>query len=108
MTDHVEHFPTEIQLLSAFEGAIDAFRLPAENADVLFASYPAGTSIPPHQHETHNVGVITKGTLYLTVADQRTAYGVGDWYRLPVETEHAADFDEDTALIEFWFRDRPN
>ncbi len=46
-----------------FEGPFDAYRLAAEHCEVLFASYPAGTSIPPHTHETENYGVITEGEL---------------------------------------------
>lgn len=99
----VEHFPPEIESLAAFDGPFDAFRLPAERCEVLFASYPAGTSIAAHRHETDNVGVITKGSLRLTIDDATTIFGVGEWYHVPAGVEHAADFDDDSAEIEFWF-----
>lgn len=42
----MKHFPKQISQLPKFDGAFDAFKLEANNCDVLFASYPAGTSIP--------------------------------------------------------------
>lgn len=75
-----------------------------EGCEVLFASYPAGTVIEPHRHDTNNVGVITKGQLILTIGDRRTTDGPGDWYHVPAEVEHAAAFECDSAEIEFWFK----
>ena len=98
-----EHFPPEIRALPEFEGPFDAFRLAAKGCDVLFASYPAGTVIEPHTHRTRNVGVITEGELYLTKGSEETRYGVGDWYLVEAEEEHAARFDVATSEIEFWF-----
>ena len=53
------HFPELLRSLPAFDGPFDAFKLEAKHCDVLFASYPRGTVIPPHSHQTENVGVIT-------------------------------------------------
>jgi quercetin dioxygenase-like cupin family protein len=103
MTDSHEHFPPQIRALDAFDGPFDAFRLPADGCDVLFATYPAGTTIAPHRHDTDNVGVITKGTLHLEIAGVETSYAVGQWYRVPAGVEHAARFDTDSAEIELWF-----
>lgn len=103
MTDLIDAFPAEIRELPPFDGPFDAFRLVATGCDVLFATYPAGTTIPPHRHATNNVGVITRGRLFLTVDGIETSYGPGDWYHVAPETEHAARFDEDSAEIEFWF-----
>lgn len=92
-----------ISSLSAFAGPFDAYQLDAENCKVLFASYPAGTSIDAHTHPTENCGVITHGELLLTVDGQETRYGVGDWYHLPPGRLHAARFEVATSEIEFWF-----
>ena len=97
------HFPDLIQALSEFEGPFDAFRLPAEGCEVLFASYPAGTRIDVHTHPTRNVGVITEGELILTKSGEQTRYGVGEWYSVEPEEEHAAEFEVATSEIEFWF-----
>lgn len=96
-------FPSQITSLPAFDGPFDAFQLHADGREVLFASYPAGTSIAPHRHESDNVGVITRGELRLTIGNSVTVHGVGEWYHVPAEAEHAADFDVDTSEIEFWF-----
>lgn len=103
MTKSVDHFPSEIESLPSFEGPFDAFKLAASGCDVLFATYPAGISIDPHRHETNNVGVITKGELTLVMDGVESRYGVGDWYHVPANIEHAAAFSVDSAEIEFWF-----
>jgi quercetin dioxygenase-like cupin family protein len=97
------HFPQQLQALPKFDGPFDAFKLEAKDCDVLFASYPAGTTIPPHTHDTDNVGVITQGELVLIIDGLETRYKAGDWYHVPANITHAARFDETTSEIEFWF-----
>jgi len=97
------HYPDKIKELPLFDGRFDAYKLEAKASSVLFASYPAGTSIPPHRHETDNYGVITRGELILNMNNEVTRYGVGDWYHVPAETKHAALFEVETDEIEFWF-----
>ena len=98
------HFPKLLRALPKFEGPFDAYRLEAEGCDVLFASYPAGTLIPVHDHATENVGVITQGELVLIIDGVETRYGTGAWYHIAAKQKHAARFDMDTSEIEFWFR----
>lgn len=97
------HFPNLLYTLPKFEGPFNAHKLAAKNCDVLFASYPAGTLIPPHSHETENVGVITQGELILTLNGKETRYGPGMWYHLARRETHAARFEKETSEIEFWF-----
>ena len=97
------YFPDLISALPVVDERFRAFLLEAQGCDVLFASYPAGTEIEPHTHDTENCGVITAGALYLTVDGVETRYGPGEWYHLRPGQEHAARFEEDTAEIEFWF-----
>ena len=97
------YFPEQIRQLPAFEGQFDAFQLSAENCEVLFGIYPAGTVIESHSHETNNVGVITKGSLLLTMNGKTERIDAGSWYFVPAGVEHAAEFTEDTADIEIWF-----
>lgn len=96
-------FPKGITELPVFDGPFDAYRLAGNGCDVLFASYPAGTSIDFHTHRTENYGVITCGELILITADGERRYVTGDWYHLMPQERHAARFDVDTAEIEFWF-----
>ena len=98
-----DYFPSQIRGLPAFDGQFDAFKLSAESCDVLFGIYPAGTVISPHSHDTDNVGVITKGSLLLTMNGETQHIAAGEWYFVPAGTEHAAKFPEDTADIELWF-----
>lgn len=98
------HFPELIRALPKYQGAFDAFKLAAEGCDVLFASYPPGTVIPSHDHDTENVGVITQGELILSVDGEERRYGVGEWYHIPAKKPHAARFEVHTSEIELWFR----
>ncbi|NQD96194.1 cupin domain-containing protein, partial [Pseudomonas sp. CrR25] len=72
-------YPDRIKSLPLFDGRFDAYKLEAKDSDVLFASYPAGTSIAAHVHDTDNYGVITRGALLLTLHGTTTLYRVGDW-----------------------------
>jgi quercetin dioxygenase-like cupin family protein len=96
-------FPRLIKNLPAFAGPFDAYELNAENCQILFASYPAGTSIDEHTHATENCGVITAGELILTVDGRERRYRPGDWYHLLPNQPHAARFEASTSEIEFWF-----
>lgn len=97
------HFPDLLRELPRFDGPFDAYKLEAKNCDVLFASYPAGTVIPAHSHETSNVGVITHGELVLIVDGVEARYSAGDWYHVAANAVHAARFEVETSEIEFWF-----
>jgi quercetin dioxygenase-like cupin family protein len=79
-----------IKSLPLYDGRFDAYKLDAKDCDVLFASYPAGTSIPPHMHESDTHGVITRGELILTMNDRVSRIGVGEWYHVPKNVEHSA------------------
>ncbi len=99
------HFPPQLRNLPAFDGPFDAHKLTAHNCDVLFASYPAKTDIPPHTHDTDNVGVITQGELILIMDGKENRYKPGDWYHVPAQAIHAARFEQETSEIEFWFKE---
>ncbi|NEQ52562.1 MAG: cupin domain-containing protein [Leptolyngbya sp. SIO3F4] len=99
----MSHFPQQLRALPKFDGPFDAYKLAAQNCDVLFASYPTGTDIPPHTHETDNVGVITQGELILIMDGKEKHYKPGDWYHVPAQAVHAARFEQETSEIEFWF-----
>ena len=96
-------YQDRIKSLPHYDGRFDAYKLEARESDVLFASYPAGTSIPRHTHETDNHGVITRGTLILSMNGEVKRFSVGEWYHVPANTEHSAKFEVETDEIEFWF-----
>ena len=96
-------YPDKIKSLPLYDGRFDAYKLEAKGSDVLFASYPAGTSIPPHIHDTDNYGVITRGELILTMNNEVTRVATGQWYHVPANIEHSADFEVETDEVEFWF-----
>lgn len=96
-------FPEAIRRLEPYSGRFDAFRLNGKGCDVYFASYPAGTEIEPHTHDTDNHGLVTLGTLILIVDGRETQVPAGQWYHVPAGQRHAARFEEDTEEIELWF-----
>lgn len=96
-------FPEKIRSLEPFSDRFDAYRLIASGCDVLFATYPAGTQIEPHTHETDNWGVIIRGEMIITIDGQIQQFKVGDWYHIPPMKEHSARCDIATEEIEFWF-----
>ncbi len=100
-------FPSRIGDLPPFEGPFEARVLAAEGCDVLFASYPAGTTIAEHSHDSHNVGVITEGELILVLHGRETRYGPGQWYEVPRGRIHSARFEVPTSEIELWFHEAP-
>ena len=101
-----EHFPHKIRSLPPFQGLFDAYKLETENVDIYFASYPQGTKIAPHQHDTDNYGVVTQGELILIVDGREQSYYPGNWYHIPANVIHAARFEQDTSEIEFWFKEK--
>ena len=70
---------------------------------MLFASYPAGTEIQLHSHDTENHGVITRGELILTIDGKTEKIGVGQWYTVAANVEHFARLEVQTDEVEFWF-----
>jgi quercetin dioxygenase-like cupin family protein len=104
MEDAMEHeLPDRIRKLPPFQGPFDAFRIGAAECEVLIASYPAGTEIDPHTHQTENCGVVTRGELILILDGRERRFAPGDWYHVPAGALHAARFDVPTSEIEFWF-----
>ena len=99
-------YPDKIKSLPLYDGRFDAYKLEAKGSDVLFASYPAGTSIPSHTHDTDNYGVITRGELILTMNGTTTRVSTGEWYHVPANTEHSAEFEIETDEIELWFHEK--
>jgi quercetin dioxygenase-like cupin family protein len=99
-------YPNKIKQLPIFDGRFDAYKLAAKDSDVLFASYPAGTEIPMHTHDTDNHGVITRGELILTMNGETQRINTGQWYHVPANVEHSARFEHETDEIEFWFYEK--
>ncbi len=101
------NFSERIKSLPRFSEPFDAFRLAAADCEILFAEYPADTKIDSHRHETDNYGIITQGELILTMDGHQQRFRPGEWYHVPANVIHSAQFDEFTSEIEFWFTVNP-
>ncbi len=97
-------FPAAIRRLEPYSERFDAYRLNGEGCDVYFATYPAGTTIERHSHDTDNHGLVTRGELILVLDGREQRFGKGSWYHIPPGREHAARFEQTTEEIEFWFK----
>jgi quercetin dioxygenase-like cupin family protein len=73
-------YPDIIKKRPLYDGRFDAYKLEAKESDVLFASYPAGTSIPPHTHDTDNHGFTTRGELILIMDGVVTKVATGSMF----------------------------
>ncbi|MFT6897645.1 MAG: quercetin dioxygenase-like cupin family protein [Paraglaciecola sp.] len=60
---------------------------------------------PNHTHDTDNHGVITRGELLLTMNGEVTKVAKGEWYHVPANVEHSANFDIETDEVEFWVKE---
>ena len=98
------HFPEKIRSLPIFKGRFDANKLTTEDVDIYFASYPQHTEIEAHQHDTDNHGVVTQGKLILIIDGRERYFNTGDWYHVAPNQIHAARFEEDSSIVEFWFK----
>ena len=98
------HFPDKILSLPIFKERFDANKITTADIDIYFASYPQNTEIEPHKHDTDNYGVVTQGELILIVGAREQRYKIGSWYHLNPNQIHAAKFEVDTSIIEFWFK----
>ncbi len=96
-------FPDAIRRLEPYSERFDAYRLRGQGCDVYFATYPAGTEIEPHHHDSDNHGLITKGELILLIDGEERRFAAGSWYHIPPGATHAARFEQSTEEIEFWF-----
>lgn len=97
-------FPPVIQALPEFGAHFEGRVIKASNCDIIFSTYPAGTDIPEHDHETENHSIVTTGELILVVEGSEKRFGPGQWCSVPARARHSARTEKDTALIEFWFK----
>ncbi len=88
------HLPTAIAALAKLETAA---------CDVTLGSRE-NRSVPEHTHDTTNYGVITEGTLYLTLHGEEKSYNKGDWFCVPAKTPHAERFEAKTSVVVFWVK----
>ena len=61
-------FPDAIRRLEPYSERFDAYRLRGQGCDVYFATYPAGTEIEPHHHDSDNYGLQRRKRPTMTLA----------------------------------------
>ena len=91
------------ELLPRRGDAVPAYWLTAPGCDVLFVVAPAGSSLPPHTHDTDNATVVVSGETILTTARGEERYGQGRWYETHAHEQHSLRFEVDTVQVELRF-----
>ena len=61
---------------------------------------PAGTKAPRHSHSHEQFVQVISGSGMLETEQGRVAFGPGSVFHFPAETEHAAEFETETVLVE--------
>ncbi|MER7172970.1 cupin domain-containing protein [Streptomyces mesophilus] len=107
----VSSFPAQVLRFAADEDwvvnegwDIESRRLKADGCDVIFATYPEGMSLEPHQHDDMDiVGVVTKGVVRLTIGGMERHYTPGEWFHVPPSVVHSATYEEECSQVELVF-----
>jgi quercetin dioxygenase-like cupin family protein len=103
MPDGELFLPDLVRALPRRGDAVPAHYLETPGCDVLFVTAPAGSSLPPHTHDTDNATVVVSGETVLTTAQGEHRYGAGEWYETHAHELHALRFDVDTVQVELRF-----
>jgi quercetin dioxygenase-like cupin family protein len=100
----VSRFPDDEDWVVNEGWDIRSKRLRADGCDVVFATYPKGMTLAPHQHDTKEiVGVVSSGRVRMTIDGQERVYAAGDWFEVRTSVVHAATYEEDCSQIELVF-----
>lgn len=75
-------------------------RLVGSGASLVRVEIAAGTKADRHSHGHEQFVQVLSGRGTLETVDGRQPFRAGSLFHFPAETWHAADFDEDTVLVE--------
>ena len=81
-------------------GGVVRRRCAGAGAALVRVEIPAGTVAAAHSHPHEQFVEVIRGAGVLTTPAGRARFRAGDLFHFPPGTEHAAEFDEDTVLLE--------
>lgn len=70
------------------------------HADLVRIEVPAGTKAGRHSHPHEQFVQVISGHGILETEEGRKVFSAGSVFHFPAEAWHAAEFDEDTILVE--------
>lgn len=103
MRDVELSLPELVRALPRRGDVVPAHCLDTPECKILFATARAGSSLPPHTHETDNATVVVSGETVVTTARGEQRYGPGQWYETRANELHGVRFDVDTVQVELRF-----
>lgn len=75
-------------------------RIAGRHADLVRIEIAAGTKANRHSHSHEQFVQVISGHGILETDEGRQIFSAGSVFHFPAETWHAAEFDEDTILVE--------
>ncbi len=63
-------------------------------------TFPAGTTLPLHDHPHEQIGYVVSGEIILTLADEETRLQAGSSYYVAPHVSHGAEIITDSVLID--------
>ena len=79
-----------------------AWILQAENSQLVFFEFAAGTKVPEHSHGYSQWGMVINGKMVLTVADKPRVCVKGSEYIIPAGAKHSAKFLRKTRVMDYF------
>ncbi|MCG6910213.1 MAG: cupin domain-containing protein [Deltaproteobacteria bacterium] len=82
---------------------IDIKPLNGKKGSMVFFYLAPGTDIPEHTHPHEQIGTVLKGSLELTIGDEKKVVKAGDAWCIPSDVAHKAHcLDAATEVLEFF------
>ena len=90
----------EIPVKTIAEG-VKIKAIPGEKMTMVLFFLSPGAIIPEHSHPHEQVGAVLKGSLELTIGEERKVVKKGDAWSIPANVVHQGHcLDEETEIIE--------
>lgn len=93
--DMIRNLP---QIVTPVPG-VRGWLLQGPGSQAVFFDIEAGIRIPPHSH-CAQWGLVVEGEFSLTIAGRARTYRKGEWYFIPAEAVHSADFPVRVNVID--------
>ena len=92
---HWTHLPAELA-----GPPVSKRRLAGVGANLVLMEIAAGPQAGRHSHGYEQFVHVLSGAGMLETSEGRQSFGAGSLFHFPAETWHAAEFDENTILVE--------
>ncbi|MCP4567724.1 MAG: cupin domain-containing protein [FCB group bacterium] len=95
-------YPELIQTMPEVDVPFDGVRgwlLSSTDKQIVFFDIEPVGKVPPHAH-CAQWGVVLEGEMSLTIGEETKVYRKGDWYHIPADVIHSAEFHSRVNVID--------